>query len=71
MARSDARMKLLDASLKVAHERDADMFDGSFKAWCAENGIARATAYRHRKRILEEGRWTERSRRPSSSPLRT
>lgn len=71
MARSDARMKLLDASLKVALEQDADMFGGNFKAWCAANGIARATAYRHRKRILEEGRWTERSRRPSSSPHRT
>lgn len=71
MARSDARMKLLDAALRVAHDQGADVFGGNFRAWCEANGIAHATAYRHRKRVLEEGRWTERSRRPTSSPHRT
>lgn len=64
-------MKLLDAALRLAITEGADVFGGDFQAWCAANGIARATAYRHRKRIEEEGRWTPRSHRPSSCPHRT
>ena len=58
MARSDARMKLLDATLRLAAE-GADVFDGNLARWCEINQIPRATAYRHKKRIEEEGRWTQ------------
>ncbi|WAM16731.1 DDE-type integrase/transposase/recombinase [Rhodococcus sp. JS3073] len=71
MTGTDAVMDLLHALLVLAHATGADMFDGNFARWCADHGISRATAYRHKKRIEEEGRWTTRSRRPTSCPHAT
>jgi len=39
--------------------------------WCRLNGVERRTFYRHRERVAAEGAWTERSRRPRSSPTQT
>ncbi|WP_217428223.1 DDE-type integrase/transposase/recombinase [Microlunatus speluncae] len=64
-------MKLLDAALIAALTSDADVFGGDFQRWCKINKIPRATAYRHKKRIEVEGRWTARSRRPDSCPHQT
>lgn len=71
MARTDARVKLLDAALVAAVTHGADVFDGDFKRWCELNQIPRSTAYRHKKRIEEEGRWAPRSQRPQSCPHHT
>ncbi|WP_337822039.1 integrase core domain-containing protein [Amycolatopsis sp. A1MSW2902] len=44
---------------------------GNVSEWCRVNGVDRRTFYRHRARILDEGQWTERSRRPKTSPHAT
>jgi putative transposase len=41
------------------------------EAFCREHGVSRRTFYRHRARIAVEGGWSERSRRPRTSPART
>ena len=64
-------MKLLDAALTMAITEGVDVFDGDFAGWCAHNRISRATAYRHKKRIQEQGRWTPRSHRPATCPHHT
>ena len=66
-----ARMKLLDAALTLSITEGIDAFNGNFAAWCALNNIPRATAYRHKRRIEQEGRWTTRSHRPSTCPHHT
>ncbi len=72
MARSDARMKMLDAVLVLARETGTDeVFGGDVTAWCEANNIARRTFYRHKQRIDTDGRWEPRSRRPRSSPRHT
>src|SRR6187200_848921 len=68
MARSDARMRLLDASLMAAINHHAEAFGLDFKGWCAANNVSRSTAYRHKKRIEELGRWEPLSTRPKSRP---
>jgi putative transposase len=68
MARSDARMRLLDASLVAAISHHAEAFGLDFKGWCAANNVSRSTAYRHKKRIEELGRWEPFSTRPKSRP---
>jgi putative transposase len=57
-------MKLLDAALVAALEHGADVFDHNFKRWCKINKVPRSTAYRHRKRVLQLGRWGPLSTRP-------
>jgi putative transposase len=37
-------------------------------AWCREHGVNRRTFYRHRARIVAEGSWQQRSRRPRHTP---
>jgi putative transposase len=66
-------MQLLDAALVAFSRHGARVFDdaGGFGPWCDANGIARATGYRHRARIITEGCWQPRSTRPRSSPLST
>ncbi|PRZ28614.1 integrase-like protein [Antricoccus suffuscus] len=64
-------MKLLDATLIASIHHDVDAFDGDFKRWCALNNIPRSTAYRHKKRITEEGAWQARSHRPEHCPHHT
>lgn len=44
---------------------------GNVSEWCRVNGVDRRTFYRHRARILAEGQWRERSRRPRTSPRAT
>ena len=51
-------------SLRFVH--GANVFGGNFRLWCTVNKISRATAYRHRKRVLELGRWEPLSTRPVS-----
>src|SRR5215218_1855437 len=68
MARSDASMRLLDAALVAAISHQAEVFGQDFKGWCAANNISRSTAYRHKKRIEELGRWEPLSTRPKSRP---
>lgn len=62
-------MRLLDATLvaAVVHEVEG-VFPEGFEVWLALHGISRATGYRHLARIRAEGKWSERSRRPRSSP---
>jgi transposase InsO family protein len=60
-------MRLLDAALVAAVVHGAAAFDGNFARWCRVNGISRATAYRHRKRVMQQGSWTPLSRRPRTS----
>lgn len=67
MVRSVARMRLLDAALVAAQVHGAEAFDGNFARWCRINGIPRATAYRHRQRVKEQGSWAPLSRRPRTS----
>ena len=43
----------------------------NIEAFCREHGVSRRTFYRHRARIAAEGVWSERSRRPNTSPGRT
>lgn len=72
MAGERARMKLLDATLVAAFTYGAqEVFPEGFEAWLRLNKIARATGYRHKTRVLAEGKWQERSRRPVNSPGRT
>ena len=71
MVRSVARMKLLDAALVAAEVHGAEAFDGNFARWCRLNGISRATAYRHWRRVKERGSWAALSRRPRTSPNAT
>jgi hypothetical protein len=71
MARSDARMRLLDASLVAAISHHAEAFGVDFKGWCAANLVSRSTAYRHKKRIEELGRWEPLPTRPKSRPDHT
>lgn len=58
-------MHLMDATLVVGMKID------NVAEWCRVNGVNPRTFYRHRARILAEGRWRERSRRPRSSPAAT
>jgi putative transposase len=64
-------MKLLDAALVAAEAHGADVFGGNFDQWCRLNGIPKATAYRHRQRVRQEGAWSNRSRRPHGCPHAT
>ena len=64
-------MKLLDAALVAAEVHGAQAFDGNFARWCRVNGISRATAYRHRDRVRQQGSWAPLSRRPRTSPNAT
>ena len=66
MARTDASMKLLDAALAAAVIEGAEVFGNNFKLWCTVNKIPRSTAYRHRKRVIELGRWEPLSTRPKT-----
>jgi putative transposase len=61
-------MRLLDAALASAFAHGADVFDDNFKQWCLINKVPRSTAYRHRKRVWELGRWEPLSTRPLSMP---
>ena len=61
-------MRLLDAALVAAISHQAEVFGHDFKGWCAANNISRSTAYRHKKRIEELGRWEPLSTRPKSRP---
>ena len=60
-------MKLLDAALVAALEHGAEVFDHDFKRWCELNKVPRSTAYRHRTRVLQLGRWEPLSTRPKTS----
>jgi putative transposase len=55
-------MLLMDATLMVQPDV------GNVSEWCRVNGVDRRTFYRHRARILAEGQWQARSRRPKTSP---
>lgn len=55
-------MKLMDATLQVGASIE------NVAEWCRVNGVNERTFYRHRKRIVAEGAWTEHSRRPRRSP---
>lgn len=61
-------MRLLDASLVAAIGHHAEVFGQDFRGWCAANNVSRSTAYRHKKRIEERGRWEPLSTRPRSRP---
>lgn len=58
-------MLLMDATLVVQPKIE------NVSQWCRVNGVDRRTFYRHRARILAEGQWVERSRRPKTSPHAT
>jgi putative transposase len=58
-------MRLLDATLQVGVPIP------NVAQWCRVNGVSERTFYRHRARVAAEGGWTERSRRPRSSPTAT
>jgi putative transposase len=58
-------MLLMDATLVVQAKLE------NVSEWCRVNGVDRRTFYRHRARILAEGHWQERSRRPKTSPHAT
>ncbi|PXY28896.1 transposase [Prauserella flavalba] len=58
-------MLLMDATLVVQPKLE------NVSEWCRVNGVDRRTFYRHRARILAEGQWRERSRRPKTSPQAT
>lgn len=62
-----AIMRLMDAMLEATEGRGVD----SVREWCRVNGVNERTFYRHRARVAAEGRWSERSRRPGSSPTAT
>jgi putative transposase len=57
-------MRLLDAALAAKVEHGAEVFGGNFRLWCMVNKIPRSTAYRHKKRVMELGRWEPLSTRP-------
>jgi transposase InsO family protein len=65
MTRKRAKMLLMDATLVVQAKLE------NVSQWCRVNGVDRRTFYRHRARILAEGQWRERSRRPKTSPHAT
>lgn len=67
MTRRAARMNLLDAALVAQHE-GVDVFEGNVKQWCRTRGVSRATWYRHRTRVQQEGAWRARSTRPKRCP---
>jgi putative transposase len=54
-------MNLLDAQLAARVQLNAAEF-------AREHGVSARTVYRHQARILAEGEWRQRSRRPKSSP---
>lgn len=58
-------MKLLDATLQVGVPIE------NVAEWCRVNGVNPRTFYRHRARVAAEGAWSERSRRPHTSPSKT
>src|SRR5688572_8982453 len=58
MADRRLRVKAMDAALV------AGIQIGDVTAFCREHGVSTRTFYRHRARIVTEGRWEERSRRP-------
>lgn len=65
MARKQAKMRLMDATLVVGAKID------NVAEWCRVNNVNPRTFYRHRKRIEDEGEWRPRSRRPKTSPAAT
>jgi putative transposase len=65
MARKQAMMRLMDATLMV------DVKIDNVAEWCRTNGVNPRTFYRHRARIAAQGQWQPRSRRPRSSPTAT
>src|SRR4051812_34632272 len=58
-------MKLLDATLQAGVPIE------NVAQWYRLNGVNERTFYRHRARVAAEGAWSERSRRPRSSPTAT
>jgi transposase InsO family protein len=58
-------MRLMDATLQVGVPIE------NVAEWCRLNGVNERTFYRHRARVAAEGAWSERSRRPHSSPAST
>ena len=64
-------MRLLDATMAVVAREGAQAIPEGLSAWCRDNGIPRATAYRHLQRIKDQGSWTPQSRRPDSCPHAT
>jgi putative transposase len=58
-------MNALDAMLIAGVQID------NVQRWCRQNNINPRTFYRHRARILAEGCWQPRSRRPHRSPGQT
>lgn len=58
-------MKLLDATLQAGVRIE------NVAQWCRVNGVNERTFYRHRARVVAEGAWSERSRRPRCSPTAT
>jgi putative transposase len=58
-------MKLLDATLQAGVRIE------NIAEWCRLHGVEPRTFYRHRARVAAEGAWSERSRRPRSSPAAT
>src|SRR5690348_11466729 len=57
-------MNLLDAQLAAGVKLNVSRF-------AALHGVSARTVYRHRARILTEGEWRERSRRPHRTPALT
>lgn len=64
-------MRLLDATMAVVAREGPQALPQGLSAWCRENGIPRATAYRHLRRIKREGSWQPKSRRPATCPHTT
>ena len=58
-------MRLMDATLQVGAPIP------NVAEFCRVNGVSERTFYRHRDRVVAEGAWSERSRRPRSSPTAT
>jgi putative transposase len=58
-------MKLMDATLQVGVPIE------NVAEWCRLNGVNERTFHRHRARVVAEGAWIERSRRPHRSPAAT
>jgi transposase InsO family protein len=58
-------MRLMDATLQVGAPVP------NIAEFCRLNGISERTFYRHRARVAAEGAWSERSRRPRSTPTAT
>jgi putative transposase len=55
-------MKLMDATLQVGVPIE------NVAEWCRLHGVNERTFHRHRARVVAEGAWIERSRRPHRSP---